>query len=249
VKVFFGFAFVLFFLTLGCQSAEKKAEVELEKTLIRFSALESKIEKTCLVETKLSEPTQAKYESSFPEESETVRGSKNFIWKIRGNSCEVEPTGEIHQKWMGNHKKIIQSAFCTLLMGFQISSPFTGPNWLEAPREYSKSEGNWTWKDPISGISQVRLHLEPTVMSVSSEKGTQFVAQYGSQPGIPQLQSIYRESSGSGLMISALQFQNLKEGAVTSLFPREVEAFQILIKDSHFKEFQFYGQAQVLRCE
>lgn len=242
------FVFVLSLLTLSsCQSATEKAEIELQKKLIRFSSLESRIEKICLVETVLAAPTRAKYQQSFPNQADSISSSKNFLWKISPNRCEFTPVSEELSAWEENHLKILKGAFCTLLMGFQIQSPMANVDWLKIKKEYK--DGSWTWVDPAAGIARLELILEPLKLKVTSEQKSEFVGEYSQEGSFPKLLSIQRLSARSGLRISSIEFQNFAEGRVQSVFPREIQNMNILILDDRFKDFQYYGQAQILRCE
>jgi len=242
---------ILVLLTLagGCQSGQKKAERNLAENLIYFSALESRIDKTCLIETKISEPTLARYQLSFPEESKLVVKEKNFIWKVKNLRCEIEPTGEGEGQWLTNHEKITEAVLCQLLMGFQLQSPLEGPKWLELPREYSKGQNMWTWRDPLKGVSQVLMKLDPLQLEVKSSKGITYQADYLIDQRTPRLTRLSRQFGASGLQIDQIKLQNLNQGQVQTVFPREISRFELSLRDESEEEFRYYGELKVLRCE
>lgn len=240
--------FLSLVLLTSCQSASKKAEIELEKTLIRFSSLESRLEKSCLIESTLSAPTRAKYQQSHPDQAEAISLPKRFLWRVSHGRCEFTPLAKTLSPWEENHLMILKGAFCTLLMGFQIQSPLAGVDWIELEKEYR--EGVWSWSDPTPGIASLKLTPSPLKLVVTSEQGSRFTAEYDETSSFPKLLRIERISSQqTGLELSPIQFQNFSEGRVQSIFPREMERVEISIKDSRLNDFQYYGQAQILRCE
>lgn len=241
-SIFFSFVFLI-----SCQSASKKAEIELEKTLIRFSALESRIEKTCLVETTLSGPMRARYQESYPDQSESISLSKNYLWEVSHRRCEFQSNSKDLPAWEENHLKILKGAFCTLLMGFQIQSPWEGVDWIQADRTYR--EGAWTWKKPSPGIEELRWTFRPLKLRVTSEQGSEFTAEYLETSSFPRLLRMERRSSQSGLRLFPIEFQDFSNGDVSSVFPRELEKVDLSIQDASLTEFQYYGQARILRCE
>ena len=234
------------FLT-SCQTASEKAQVNLDKTLIRFQALENRIEKSCLVATSLAAPTKARYQESYAKEGKEVRSEENFLWEISGSRCEVKPVTPSSAAWEENHHKIIKAAFCTLLMGFQMESPLKGVPWMDLKKEWN--EGVWSWMRPSPGIASARLRLEPVELEVTSTQNTVFTARYVTEGAFPKLKSLKRESAGSGLELEALHFQDFSQGKVVSVFPRELEEFDLFIRDGAIQEFQLYGHVKIQRCE
>lgn len=234
-------------LLCSCQTAQEKAQVQLEKTLIHFKSLESRLDKTCLVEVNLSGPTKAKYEQSYPEMASSISVSKNYLWDISGPSCRFKATDDEPSSWEENHLKILKGGFCTLLLGFQIQNPLFGVNWLE--REKSFNEGVWHWSEPAKGVSHLSLQMNPLKISVTSEKDTLFEGFYSQGKAFPKLDLIQRKSQSSGLKISAIKYQNFSLDSVKSVFPRELEKMDLFILDERLGEFQLYATAQILRCE
>ncbi len=241
------FLFAASFILLSCQSAEKRAERELEGKLISFAKLESRIEKRCLVETTLSAPTIAKYQQSYPDQAQAISTSKNFIWEIAGVRCEFRSVSDEENEWEKNHLKILKGAFCTLLMGFQIQSPMSGVEWLKLEKTYQ--EGAFVWSKPSPGLEQLKMTLSPLSLWVLSEQGSEFEARYTEADSFPKIIEVKRQSSPSGLMVSGIKDQVFTEGRVEKVFPREIESLEISILDERFNEFQFYAQARILRCE
>lgn len=241
--------FVILISLMGCQSAEKKAEVELESTLSQFQSLESRLEKKCLVEVSLSSPTQAKYEQSYPEQATSISTSKTFIWTLSSpQTCDFKSVSDELTAWEENHLKILKGGFCTLLMGFQVMSPMSGVKWLELDRTYK--DGVWTWIRPSQGVEDFKVTLSPLKVQVTSERGVAFEGDYDQSRGpYPRLVQIQRQSPQSGLKISNIQFQSFAKGKVASISPRELDKMDLFILDERINEFQFYGTAKVLRCE
>lgn len=237
------------FLLVSCQTASEKAEVDLQKTLIHFSSLNSRVEKTCLIEVHLSAPTQAKYQQSYPDQFQEVSESQNLIWKISSRRCELQFTSDTDSGWKANHLQILNGAFCSLLMGFQVQSPFSGVEWLQLKKSFHEKNKTFLWTSPAPGIKEVQLGLDPVQLKVQSEKGTQFFGEYTLASSFPHLSFIQRESGSSGLRVNATQFQELSKGQIQTVFPRELEKIDLFIRDENFKEFQYYGQAKILRCE
>ncbi|NCN95727.1 MAG: hypothetical protein GW917_03300 [Bdellovibrionales bacterium] len=107
----------------------------------------------------------------------------------------------------------------------------------------------WTWTDPLQGVSRVQMKLKPLQLEVKSFKGTTYVADYLIDQQVPRLTRLSRQFGSSGLQIDQIQIQNLKEGQVASIFPREISRFDLSLRDENEREFQYYGELKILRCE
>lgn len=230
---------------LGCQTPSQKAQVELEKAMIRFRGLESRTFKTCVVRSELSAPTQAKYAASFPNEK--VEAEKNYLWHISGNACALEPLLKDETQWARNHTLIMRWSFCTFVMGFQIESPLAGVEWEKLKRTYA--DGAWRWEKPREGFEKAELRLEPLQLELVASNGAHFKSSYQSGGSFLKLASVERETKELGLKIGDIEFQDFSGGPISTLFPREISRLRIHTRDANFNEYQLYGEAKVLRCE
>lgn len=243
--IFLGF--ILVSLLSSCATPAEKRLKRVEAVALLFRPLEANIQKTCKVQVELSGSTEEKYKKSFPEESDDISTAMTFSWSVYTQRCQLKGESEASSAWEKNHQVVVKAAFCTLLQGFAVESPFSGLSLLPAD---VASSGEWIQILSVQSRKPIlELHEEKLSLKATSNSGQSYFADYELKQHFPRPLSVRLEAKDFQLSLSDFAFQTFNRGEVHSTFPRELEAFSIFTKDGQDLESKPYARVTVKECE
>ncbi len=103
----------------GCQTAQQRSEALVAKRVAELSHLTSYKPTWCHVDTELTEPAKARFESMFPSESAS---DLSFVWRSRETSCEISPLKP--SAIAKTQQAFLETALCLLMQVHFVNSPF-----------------------------------------------------------------------------------------------------------------------------
>lgn len=152
------------FLLLSCQTAEKRAETDLDSLAAKYSHLSAYREIQCSVRVKFAEPTKTAWLSKlFAVQHESAHGSNarvfqtleemRFHWRSTPYRCaitadRIDDSSAAVKQVLGDVTKQLDTVVCVWMQSFYADSPLRGwrkgegvPLKLEDGVELQKGEG------------------------------------------------------------------------------------------------------------
>lgn len=230
----------------SCQTVSEKRMARVESVALKFRFQEGAVNKVCKVKVHLSAPTEEKYKLSFGGES-GFSEPLEFIWEVSGRRCQMRMAEASGDKWKKNHEVVVKAAFCTLVQGFVVESPFSGLSLLPADVQ---SDEEWT---KILGVQSrkpvLEIHNQELKLKATSGQNRVFTANYDDGKSFPRIRDIKMEDKNFDLILSDFEFQDFSSGLASNTFIREIQSFSISTKDESGIEPSLYSIANVNDCE